>query len=71
MGFHNIEVGIRASDPGLVFTLRVLAAWRMCSVCSKLVLYVDERGRTTDSCLCGDCLSRQNRLELELLSDPL
>jgi hypothetical protein len=55
-----------SDKPSLVLTLRVLAAWRKCSGCRKLALYVDERGRTHDDFLCTECEMRKQELRLLL-----
>lgn len=53
-------------DQGLVFTLRVMAAWRKCSCCHQTVLYVGTRGQTDDEFICGACACRKEDFAHEL-----
>ena len=66
MTFYVGEAEDLGTDQGMVFTLRVLASWKKCSFCRRLVLYVDARGMTDDDFICGDCIRRRESFAHEL-----
>jgi hypothetical protein len=53
------------ADPdqsNLIAILTQFAAWRPCSLCRDLVLFVDEQAKTTSPFVCGRCGERQANL---------
>jgi hypothetical protein len=58
-------MSVAGPEASLVFTLQVLAAWRKCSRCGQQVLYVNDRGGTSDHFICAGC--EQQRIALAII----
>jgi hypothetical protein len=54
------------SQGNLCATLAVFAAWKPCSSCHCLTLYVDSTVRTDSDFVCGTCKARQDLLTREV-----
>jgi transcription elongation factor Elf1 len=53
------------NEGNLCATLVVLAAWRPCSCCGTLTLYVNEQARTDGAVICEYCEARRDALTKE------
>jgi hypothetical protein len=54
------------SQGNLAKTLTMFAAWKPCSSCRCLTLYIDPTVRTDSDFVCGSCRARQALLTLEV-----
>jgi len=57
-------------EGNLCATLAIFAAWRICSACGALVLFVDELVRTDSKFTCGACDERREALGMQALAEP-